>query len=126
MASNSEINICMFNLIENIWIPPTLFRKQTLHKMFHAKLLTAYILLLSIFLVTSSRTFKFTNLKCEDHDPDFARFEVCQLSVKRRGIVSLDITCGIYKPPVTNVSVSQGWVVSEENGDLENNNLEFS
>lgn len=94
--------------------------------MFHTKFFRFYVLLALTSPVFSSRTFKFTNLKCQDHDPDFARFQVCQLSVKRRGIVSLDITCGIYKPPVTNVSVSQGWVVSEENGDLENNNLEFS
>lgn len=87
--------------------------------MFHAKFLTIYVLLALTSSVFSSRTFKFTNLKCQDHDPEFARFEVCQLSVKKRGIVSLDITCGIYKPPVTNVSVSQGCGMVEENGDLE-------
>uniref|UniRef100_A0A1I8NW86 MD-2-related lipid-recognition domain-containing protein n=1 Tax=Stomoxys calcitrans TaxID=35570 RepID=A0A1I8NW86_STOCA len=51
-------------------------------------------------------TFKFTNIKCQDHDVNFSRSEICRLKVIGRGIVTLNVRVGLYKIPVTNVSVN--------------------
>ncbi|XP_061402680.1 uncharacterized protein LOC133338527 [Musca vetustissima] len=45
-------------------------------------------------------------MKCYDHDPAFARFEICKLKVVRRGVVSLNVRVGLYQTPVTNTSIN--------------------
>uniref|UniRef100_A0A1I8PLU0 MD-2-related lipid-recognition domain-containing protein n=1 Tax=Stomoxys calcitrans TaxID=35570 RepID=A0A1I8PLU0_STOCA len=54
-------------------------------------------------------TFKFTNIKCLDHDVNFSSFEVCRLKVIGRGIVSLNIKVGLYKTPVTNSTINMAF-----------------
>ncbi|XP_059224206.1 uncharacterized protein LOC106087001 [Stomoxys calcitrans] len=55
-------------------------------------------------LTFGKSSFKFTNIKCKDHDIDFAHFDRCKLLVIGRGVVSLDIKVDLYKTPVSNVS----------------------
>uniref|UniRef100_A0A1I8PHH7 MD-2-related lipid-recognition domain-containing protein n=1 Tax=Stomoxys calcitrans TaxID=35570 RepID=A0A1I8PHH7_STOCA len=63
-----------------------------------------------IFSTNGSKSiFKFTNIKCQDHDVNFSRAEVCKLRVIGRGVVTLNIRVGLYKIPVTNVTVNMGF-----------------
>uniref|UniRef100_A0A1I8Q855 MD-2-related lipid-recognition domain-containing protein n=1 Tax=Stomoxys calcitrans TaxID=35570 RepID=A0A1I8Q855_STOCA len=57
-------------------------------------------------LTFGKSSFKFTNIKCKDHDIDFAHFDRCKLLVIGRGVVSLDIKVDLYKTPVSNVSLN--------------------
>ncbi|XP_075160775.1 uncharacterized protein LOC142233658 [Haematobia irritans] len=73
------------------------------------KLMWIFLQLTIIFDAFETKSvFKFTNLKCEDHDPSFASFEKCQLKVVGRGLVSLNIRVGLYKTPVTNSTINIG------------------
>ncbi|XP_013105957.2 uncharacterized protein LOC106086003 [Stomoxys calcitrans] len=62
-----------------------------------------------IFQLGAKSIFKFTNIKCQDHDLNFSRSEVCRLKVIGRGLVSLNVRVGLYKTPVTNVTLNMGF-----------------
>ncbi|XP_013106474.1 uncharacterized protein LOC106086371 [Stomoxys calcitrans] len=57
-------------------------------------------------LVQAKSSFKFTNIKCLEHDVSFSRFEICRLKVVGRDVVSLNIKVRLYKSPVTNSTVN--------------------
>ncbi|XP_075151057.1 uncharacterized protein LOC142225165 [Haematobia irritans] len=52
--------------------------------------------------------FKFTNLKCQDHDRNSSRFEYCRLKVVGRGIVSMNLKVVMFNTPITNITVKLG------------------
>ncbi|XP_075151054.1 uncharacterized protein LOC142225163 [Haematobia irritans] len=52
--------------------------------------------------------FKFTNLKCQDHDRDSSQFEYCRLKVVGRGIVSMNLKVVMFKTPINNITVNIG------------------
>ncbi|XP_059221397.1 uncharacterized protein LOC106094117 [Stomoxys calcitrans] len=72
----------------------------------HFIFLFANIVALHLIIMQAKSSFKFTNLKCLDHDVNFSRFEVCRLKVIGRGVVTLNIKVALYKTPVTNSTLN--------------------
>ncbi|XP_013104281.2 uncharacterized protein LOC106084880 [Stomoxys calcitrans] len=66
----------------------------------------AHIVAFHLMMMQAKSSFKFTNIKCLDHDVKFSSFEICKLSVVGRGLVSLNIKVGLYKTPVTNSTIN--------------------
>ncbi|XP_075167905.1 uncharacterized protein LOC142240071 [Haematobia irritans] len=65
-----------------------------------------YFLVLCILPNFVYNELRFTNIKCEELDRDFATFEKCRLKMVKRGIVALNVHVKLFKLPVTNVTVS--------------------
>ncbi|XP_059217510.1 uncharacterized protein LOC106083314 [Stomoxys calcitrans] len=81
-----------------------------------AGLCASAILWLSIDLVNAAGSkYKFTNIKCQDHDKSFSHFEQCQLKVVKRGVVTLNVRVDLYKSPVTN-STMNVTILKKSNG----------
>ncbi|XP_034477232.1 uncharacterized protein LOC117783796 [Drosophila innubila] len=49
---------------------------------------------------------RFTNLKCESYDLDFAKFNNCRLNVLGRGVVGTNIHINLLKIPINNVQIN--------------------
>ncbi|XP_023179640.2 uncharacterized protein LOC111605384 [Drosophila hydei] len=63
------------------------------------------LLVLALVKCKKSRS-RFTNLKCNSSDPEFARFDKCKLNVIGRGIVAVDILIVMLKVPIDNVFIN--------------------
>uniref|UniRef100_A0A1I8Q8T4 MD-2-related lipid-recognition domain-containing protein n=1 Tax=Stomoxys calcitrans TaxID=35570 RepID=A0A1I8Q8T4_STOCA len=72
----------------------------------HFIFLLANIVALHLIIMQAKSAFKFTNLKCLDHDVNFSRFEICRLKVIGRGVITLNIKVALYKTPVTNSTLN--------------------
>lgn len=70
-------------------------------------LLTIKLIILLEFLVFINAEYKLTNLKCLEHDKQFATISQCTLKVVKRNLVAFDLYVKLHKIPVNNITVSK-------------------
>ncbi|XP_075150329.1 uncharacterized protein LOC142224444 [Haematobia irritans] len=71
-----------------------------------SKSLMVILLILWSILWPIEASVRFTNLKCEQYHPEFAKFLTCRLKVMRRGLISLNVDLKLFQVPVTNTTVN--------------------
>ncbi|XP_065361942.1 uncharacterized protein LOC135955520 [Calliphora vicina] len=68
--------------------------------------LKCLVVILSSVLALTLGNARFTNIKCEVLDPQFANLPKCQLKMVQRGVAALDIYVKLFQLPLNNISVT--------------------